>query len=125
WIFEDTLLVFDRARVVAREFANASSDPDLASARTVAAIERLARADRRHAETVGVWDTDPWLLNTPHGIIDLRSGQILRHDPTKYMTKITAVAPGGECPLWRKCPSSGFLRQPARQNKGGSGASVG
>jgi putative DNA primase/helicase len=106
WRFEDTLQAFDLARVVAREFANACNDPDdkpkIASAKTVAAIERLARADRRHAETVDIWDADPWLLNTPSGIVDLRTGAILPHDPAKYMTKLTAVAPGGQCPLWRK-----------------------
>src|ERR1700693_264892 len=32
----------------------------------------------------------------------LRYVAMLSHDPAKYMTKITAVAPGRECPLWRK-----------------------
>jgi P4 family phage/plasmid primase-like protien len=106
WKFEDTLKAFDLARAVARDFANACSDPDdkpkIASGAKVAAIERLARADRRHAATVEQWDADPWLLNTPGGIIDLRSGSMLLHDPERYMTKTTAVAPGADCPLWRK-----------------------
>jgi putative DNA primase/helicase len=104
WRFEDTLKTFDLARAVARDFANACKDsddkPKIASAKTVAAIERLARADRRHAATVEQWDTDPWLLNTPAGIVDLRNGSISPHDARSYMTKITAVVPGGECPLW-------------------------
>ncbi len=37
----------------------------IASAKTVAAVERLARADRRIAATVEQWDIDPWALNTP------------------------------------------------------------
>jgi putative DNA primase/helicase len=107
WKFEKTLLAFDMARVVAREFANACNDPDdkpkLASSRTVAAIERLAKADRRHASDVDVWDNEPWLLNTPGGIVDLKTGKLLPHDPERYLTKITAVAPGdGGCPLWNK-----------------------
>jgi putative DNA primase/helicase len=106
WKFEDTLKAFDLARAVARGFANACADdktkPKIASAKTVAAIERLARADRRHASTVDVWDADPWLLNTPGGIVDLHTGNLLPHDPAKYMTKITAVAPGGDCPLWHQ-----------------------
>jgi putative DNA primase/helicase len=106
WEFERTLKAFDLARAVAREFANACNAPDdkpkIASAKTVSAIERLARADRKHAATVNIWDVDPWLLNTPGGIVDLRTGAKLPHDRTKYITKITAVAPGGECPLWRK-----------------------
>jgi putative DNA primase/helicase len=102
WKFEDTLRAFDEARAVAREFAKTANDPDIAKASVISAIERLARADRRHAATVDIWDADPWPLNTPGGIVDLRTGAILLHDPAKYMTKITAVAPGGDCPLWRK-----------------------
>ncbi len=44
----------------------------------------------------------PWFLNTPGGIVDLHTGDLIPHDPEKYMTKTTAVAPGGDCPLWRK-----------------------
>jgi putative DNA primase/helicase len=106
WEFENTLKAFDLARAVAREFANSCQDdkekPKIASAKTVAAIEKLARADRRHAATVDQWDCDPWMLNTPGGIIDLRTGVTLPHDPAQYMTKITAVAPGDDCPLWQK-----------------------
>jgi putative DNA primase/helicase len=48
------------------------------------------------------WDFDPWLLNTPAGVVDLRTGMIGPHNPNHYMTKITAVAPAGDCPLWHK-----------------------
>jgi putative DNA primase/helicase len=106
WKAEDTLKAFDLARAVARAYANSYPDqddaPKIASARTIAAIEKLARADRQHAATVDIWDADPWLLNTPGGIVDLRGGSTFTRDPLRYMTKITAVAPGGECPLWRK-----------------------
>ena len=103
WKFENTLAAFDMARVVAREFAKLNADTDIAKASTVSAIERLARADRRHATTVDIWDTDPWALNTPGGIVELRTGKLISHDPERYLTKITAVAPGdGECPLWIK-----------------------
>jgi phage/plasmid-associated DNA primase len=47
-------------------------------------------------------DGEPWLLSTPDGIVDLRTGNTVPHDPERYLTKITAVAPGGDCPLWRK-----------------------
>ena len=48
----------------------------LASAKTVAAVERLAKADRRLAATVDQWDADPWALNTPLGVLDLRTGKL-------------------------------------------------
>jgi putative DNA primase/helicase len=47
----------------------------LASAGTVGGVERLARADRRHAATTDEWDADPWLLNTPGGVVDLKTGR--------------------------------------------------
>jgi putative DNA primase/helicase len=47
------------------------------------------------------WDADPWLLNTPKGTLDLRTGQIGEHRRSDYITKITAAGPGTECPLWR------------------------
>lgn len=113
WVHEDTLEVFDMARKVARSIAaQARTDPALhpkqqaaVSARygqagTIAAIERLARADRRHAATIEQWDADIWLLNTPAGVVDLRTGAIRPGDRGAHMTKITAVAPGGDCPTW-------------------------
>lgn len=106
WQFDETLHAFDRARAVCRvasaEAPNARVGAALANARTVAAIERLAKADRRHAATVGQWDTDPWLLNTPAGVVDLRTGRLRAHDPADHMTKITAATPGGACPRWHQ-----------------------
>ena len=106
WAFDDTLTAFDHARKVCREAAVECVDPQAASsivsAQTVAAVERLAKADRVHAATVAQWDVDLWLLNTPGGIVDLRTGATRPGTPADYMTMITAVAPGGPCPLWHK-----------------------
>ena len=35
----------------------------IASAKTVAAVETLARADTRVIASIDLWDADPWLLN--------------------------------------------------------------
>lgn len=40
------------------------------------------------------FDAEPWDLNTPEGIVDLRTGEIRAHDPKARCTKCTAVAPG-------------------------------
>ena len=69
WIPDDTLHTFDRVRSLCREVSAK------ASAQMVAAVERLARADRRLAATVDQWDASPWLLNTPDGVVDLHTGQ--------------------------------------------------
>lgn len=102
WRFDDTLHVYDQARRTCREAAAECNKPKtataIASAKTVAAVERLSRADRRLAATVDQWDADPWLLNTPGGVVDLRTGDMRPHRAVDYMTKITAAAPGGDCP---------------------------
>jgi putative DNA primase/helicase len=104
WTEDDTLSVYDLARGTCRDAAGERVKKNVAqritSANTVAAVERLARSDRRHAATVGQWDADLWLLNTPSGIIDLHTGELQPSDPLAYCTKITAVAPGGDCPRW-------------------------
>ncbi len=110
WLPEPTLRVFDLARLVCRAAAPLAEKRELsvANARTVAAVERLARADRRVAVTAGAFDADPMALNTPGGIIDLRTGEVGDLDPTRYMTKVTGVEcapPGKRSELWE-----GFLR---------------
>ena len=107
WQQESTLLAFDLARAVCRDAAercgNESTRGRICSAPTVAAVPTLARVDRRLAATVDQWDADPWLLNTPGGVVDLRTGETRPCRPDDYMTKITAVAPGeSPCPLWLK-----------------------
>jgi putative DNA primase/helicase len=107
WRFDDTLHAFDMVRRTCREASAECNDkspkvaPSLASAKTVAAVERLAKSDRRIAATIEQWDADPWLLNTPSGVVDLlRSGKVRPARPADYMTKVTAIAPGGDCPQW-------------------------
>jgi putative DNA primase/helicase len=105
WEADETRRVLDLARDCCRHVSESCQDRKLArhvaSARTIAAVERLAQADRRHAATVGQWDADPWILNTPGGVVDLRRGEVRAARREDYCTKTTAVTPGGECSLWR------------------------
>lgn len=51
--------------------------------------------------TVDDFDQDDFLLNTPAGIVDLRSGAMRQPDPDRLMSKSTAVAPRDmETPEW-------------------------
>jgi putative DNA primase/helicase len=65
WRPDDTLHAFDLARAICREIAlecdKAASA--VASAKTVAAVERLAKADRRLAATSTQWDANDWRFN--------------------------------------------------------------
>ncbi|HEU4754282.1 MAG TPA: phage/plasmid primase, P4 family, partial [Armatimonadota bacterium] len=65
------------------------------------AVLNLARGivERRADE----FDADPYLLNTPGGVVDLRTGDILPHDPDLMCTKITSgnYIPGYTHPDWQ------------------------
>jgi putative DNA primase/helicase len=105
WRHDETLRAFTHARTICRTAAAAALAADMAkvaaavaSAKTVAAVERLARADRRLAAITKQWDADPWVINTPSGIIDLRTGDRRDARPDDYCTHETGVAPGGACP---------------------------
>ena len=88
---------FDLSRAVCRQPRAECNKPKvalaIASARTVVTVERLANADRRHAATVDQWDADPWLLNTPGGVVDPRTGNPRPAVPTDYMTKMRQPHP--------------------------------
>ncbi len=108
WREDDTLRAFDLSRTICREMANRVADDRkslamaIASAKTVAAVEHLARSDRRLVGRTDQWDADPMLLNTPGGAIDLKTGQMRPNRRDDYCTKITAVAPAphADCPRW-------------------------
>ena len=68
WVLDSTLDAFDRARAICRAASSEADKPHtktgLAAAKTVAAVERLAKADRRIAATVEQWDADPDIFNS-------------------------------------------------------------
>ena len=109
WIEDDELLVYTFARKLCREAAaDAARDratekyaKAVASNKTVHAVVDLARAAAQIAANVEQWDADPWQLNTPKGVIDLKGDGICQTRPYDYHTKSTAVAPSNDgCPLW-------------------------
>ena len=65
----------------------------------------LTEAAPHLARAVDDLDADPYALNTPAGIVDLRTGELRPSDPAALCTKATSVAPGTDgADLWR-----GFL----------------
>lgn len=102
WARDTTLAVFDLARLICRQHAaDARDGTRVASAQKVAAVVSLARSDRRHAREGAAFDADPWLLNTPGGVVDLRTGMTRAHRRGDLLTKVTGTAPAGDCPRWR------------------------
>jgi putative DNA primase/helicase len=97
WKPEPTHLAFNLARQSCRDdaefYGNGKAPAGVSSKKTAAAVEYMAKADRRHATTVEQWDADPYLLSAAGTTIDLRTGLGERSDPKSYITKTTAVAP--------------------------------
>lgn len=104
YVHDETGHVFDAIRTHLRHESEGIDKPTarkaVQSAQTIAAVERLARNDRRHAVAAAEWDRDPWALNTPGGLVDLRTGACRATTPRDLLTKQTAVTPGGKCPRW-------------------------
>lgn len=104
WTEDRTMGVFTRVRSMLRRIAPPpgpkSFRKSLLAAKTVSAIECLARSDRRAAATTDQWDMSLTTLNTPTGLVDLETGKVRPHDPTAYATKITSAAMHGDCLRW-------------------------
>jgi putative DNA primase/helicase len=104
WKIDETKKIFDLVRKLLREIAVECNDlkasKQVASSKTVAAVKTMAESDREHATHSDDWDADLWLLNTPTCTVDLRTGVKRDHDQDDYITRVTSVGPGGECPTW-------------------------
>jgi putative DNA primase/helicase len=98
--------VFHRARQFSRAVRTKFSDPPPALAKIafISAVERAARADPKMAVSNEIWDTNPWLLGTPDGVVDLKTGILHPNKPDLYISRYTTVvpaAPGTSAPLWQ------------------------
>jgi putative DNA primase/helicase len=107
WRKDETDRAFSWARDLCREL-NTQGLAKLKKISTASAVEKATRADQRLAVTASAWDRDHWLLGTPGGVVDLRSGELRPASPQDFITKQTAVTPGdcSEPELWLK-----FLRE--------------
>lgn len=105
WQPDETLMSHHLIRSICREAALKVDAHRLAAkllaSGTVGGVERMARADRRHASTSDEWDADIYLLNTPGGVVNLRAGKTRPHDRGDRMTKIANATPKGDCPQWK------------------------
>ena len=92
-----------RAFHYARTLAGEASDTKAArKAGFARGVESFARSDPSHAVESSYFDADPWLLGTPTGTVNLKTGEALAANPDHRITKLTAVGPGevDECPRW-------------------------
>ena len=105
WARDETLMVEHLAGRICLEQSRRAADDDtldkargrearrLASSGTQAATLVKARSDRRVSVHQDQFDADPWALNTPDGVVDLRTGELGPHNPKGYHTRRTEVGP--------------------------------
>lgn len=63
------------------------------SAGKVQALVTLARSDPRVLRGVDDFDADPWLLNTPDGVVDHRTGEVRLAQRDDHLTRVSACGP--------------------------------
>lgn len=91
-------IVREYTKTVARAFpqtdqAAVSHKKRALSANGVTGALTQASTDHRITIDLGDLDANPWILNTPAGVINLRTGNLQPPDPTNLCTKITTAAP--------------------------------
>lgn len=77
----------------------------LRSKDSTTAIEMLLRSNTSSLSSVDQWDGDEFILGTPQGSVDLKTGNLIVSKREHYITKFTAVAPaepGTPHPVWTK-----------------------
>jgi putative DNA primase/helicase len=116
WKRDDTGVVIERAKAVARAILTEAAhedDDDRRKALTgwarqsenaarIHALVNLAGSDPAVATRPDALDLDSWLLTVANGTIDLCTGRLQPHRRSDLITKLAAVRydPGAACPTW-------------------------
>jgi putative DNA primase/helicase len=106
WRKDEKHLAFHWARILVRQLVQNERPKIKAIASKTgfaAGVEKFAQRDPAVAVTADYWDQNEWLLGTPAGTVDLRTGRLRSSDSRDGITKSTLIAPGVTgSPLWLK-----------------------
>jgi putative DNA primase/helicase len=105
WEQERTQLAFDWVRSLSRDVSETEKQTvrkSVCKSSFASGVERFARADRTFAVTSDIWDSNPFLLATPSGTVELVTGVLRAADPADHISKLAAVVPSetADCPRW-------------------------
>ena len=105
WEKNETQLPLHFVRLLARDLSAGGEKTEKTTVRKKSfakGVETFAQADPAFSVTIEAWDKYPFLLGTPGGTVDLRTGLRRNADPADGITKLTSVAPAAsaDCPLW-------------------------
>lgn len=118
WAWDDAEHHRELVRTLARALPDAEGwvafKKRALSAAGVSGVTRLAQSDPGVFVHVRQLDARPWELNTPTGIVDLRTGTLRPPDPTAMHTRSAAAAPDFDRPaeLFDRFLADTFGRDP-------------
>ncbi|MBS1854337.1 MAG: hypothetical protein JST11_03145 [Acidobacteria bacterium] len=80
----------------------------------ILAMVRLAQSDPRLRVAQADLDRDPFLLNCPNGVVDLRTGELQAHDPSYLITRLCPVPydPAARSERWQNFLAGIFAPHP-------------
>jgi putative DNA primase/helicase len=102
WVDDRTRAVRDLVRRVVRA-GNIDGAAAVGKLGFTNGVEAFMQASRAFATVADEWDTDPMMLGTPSGVLDLKTGQLWEPDPSLLISKSVAVDPadpGAQAPRW-------------------------
>lgn len=122
WLWDSAEHVNELARSIARQLPAGSKLHDAHRARSLStrgilAMVRLARSDQRTVIHLDQLDNQPYQINTPSGVVDLRTGRLLTPDPAMLHTRSTTITPAaayqpGDAPQWERFLADTFAGDP-------------
>lgn len=106
WKIDETGGAFESIRLHCSSMTAGTSKSEgkrIASAKHAKAIETFAKSDPRLAISAKWWDADPFLLATPAGTVNLKTGIMREPRPDDMISRIASVGPSDkDCPQWHK-----------------------
>ena len=114
WEKDETAVALDQARkicklasaeVMLRTDLGPKADRisnTISSRRMYSNIELIARTDRKHVVKPARFDSKLWILNTPGGVVELKTGELRPPRKDDFCTLSTSVTPDPkmDCPRW-------------------------
>ena len=91
-------LIVRQGATAAEKNAAAKDAKDINSGGRAAAVRRVLQSRRLISIGLESFDSDAWILNTPGGIVDLKTGVLGQSEQDALCSKTTSVAPGSGTP---------------------------
>jgi putative DNA primase/helicase len=118
WKSDETGEAFERIREFCVRQSIAAETPAkqrmLSGVKNAKSVETFSQHDRRVAVIPSQWNKDDFLIATPDGTVDLRTGIMREPRPDDMISRLCAVGPlpAPECPIWMQ-----FLRETCAENQ--------